>query len=243
MAEITKVNRLLKKFFTDITVVKKLGEGGSGKVYSIYGDPDNVIKMIPYKNRKEYEILKKEIETQQELNELDIGPALIVDNIQILDSESKSKDPIFIIMEKIQPINSITDIQDDVEYQIDLIKEIAKMVYHGFLHNDLHVDNIAINVKTQKATVIDFGLTVQLPTPPDNKLLFDQLLLAQLYALIEPCNENNCPDKSQDWPNCGFEGNSLEKICDGPIVNQIYQIRNNKSKIWNLLNKSSSISK
>jgi serine/threonine protein kinase len=240
MSGITKVNKLLSKYFENITVNRLLGEGGSGKVYSIDGDSSKVVKMIPFKNIKTYEILRREIIIQKELNNLGLGPSLLGDNLDTLDDERKGIGNIFIIMETIRPISSISEIRNNPDYQKQLINEIAKMVYHGYLHNDLHVDNIALNLQTKQATVIDFGLTVKLSYSPDNKLLFDQLLLAQLYALIEPCNKNNCPGDKEDWPSCGFNGDTLEEICDGPIANEIYTIRNNESRIWDTLNKSSS---
>lgn len=112
------------------------------------------------------------------------------------------------------------------------------MVFFGYIHNDLHAANVAIrdeNNLDTKAVIIDFGLTRKLPTRPDNKLLFDQLLVSQLYALIEPCNENNCPDKTMVWPTCGFKGKKLEKLCDGLIATEIYSLRNNTSNIWESL--------
>ena len=237
-----KIDQFLSK--EKITLDKLLGRGNSGKVYSIKGDPTKVVKIIPFKNVATYKILKREIFTQKELNKLLVGPEVFKDNINILDStvpntKRKFSGEIFIIMETVSTISSMSEISDNDEYQHQLINEVAKMVFHGYLHNDLHVDNIAVNVKTNKATIIDFGLTMKLPNPPDNKLLFDQLLLAQLYALIEPCNENNFPVDKRD---CGLEEEVLSEICDGPIVEEIYAIRNDKSKIWYTLHKSSTSS-
>ena len=150
MSEIPKVNQLLSNYFENITVGRKLGEGGSGKVYSIVGDSSNVVKMIPFKNSKTYKILRREIIIQKELNELGLGPGLLADNLDTLEEEGTNRGYIFIIMEIIRPISSITEIRNNHTYQDQLINEIAKMVYHGYIHNDLHVDNIAINLQTHQ---------------------------------------------------------------------------------------------
>ena len=133
----------------------------------------------------------------------------------------------YLLMDKITPIDK-TELAETVHSTNimdvrQLIECIALSIYNGYIHNDLHVGNIAKNLSQDAFVLIDFGFTqnigdflkapgvsVGAPIQPvasnDRKrILFNQILIAQLYALIEHCNSNNYDVKCDDAPLCTKE--------------------------------------
>jgi hypothetical protein len=211
---------------------KLLGAGESGKVYSIKGDTDNVLKTAPFKNKTQRSQLISEITIQQRINEKIPHGAPKIINSEIIGS---TKGEVIIIMEKINTFDKgILDLLEPT-FQIQLVDLIAEFVINGFVHNDIHTDNIAMNSRGEPI-LIDFGLTVEIPTPLD-VITFNQILIAQLYAIVDPCNINNCPKYSekQKHPNCGFTSKHIGNLCQGHILDVIYHLRNNKSYMYDKL--------
>lgn len=224
-----------------------LGRGNSGQVYSMISKSKRrsqnkelksylqsyVLKIIPLRNSEEEYVVQNEFDIHMELNSLNMGPLMKWhETISIKNRRSHNKYAVM-CMEKIEPIKPMM-LANSEDKQMELINEVARMVSHGYLHNDLHIGNVAVNIRTKMATVIDFGLTKKLETLPREEMLFNQIVLAQLYAILDPCNTNNCSLKSEEWPQC-YSDEYLSMICQGPISDEIYKIRTNESELWSTL--------
>lgn len=232
-SKVSKVSKV-SYFGGTVTPNKLLGKGESGRVYSIIEDNNYVLKVVPFKTKKVLENLKNEIKIQQQINKI-----IPEGSPKILKSEVKgrSKGEVIIVMEKIYTLKQgILEIIED-SFQKKLVELIALYVFKGFVHNDIHTDNIAFNSK-RNPILIDFGLTVKIPTPVNN-IVFNQILISQLYAIIDPCNINNCPNYSKKdlWPNCGWNSKFIGDICKegGFIIDTIYSLRQNNFSIYNKL--------
>lgn len=199
----------------------RLGKGESGQVYALQSlsgsreieqfANEHVVKFVTG-------AVDHEIDTQSELNKKNLGPELIW--------HEKAGKYTIICMQKIIPVKP-SALAVNHKMQRQLILEVIQMVKAGFLHNDLHIGNVAINASTREATVIDFGLTQKIE-PPEENIVINQIVLAQLYAIIDPCNKNNC-DEPDNWPEC-FSSDHVGSLChdEGPITIAIYNIRNGK---------------
>lgn len=190
----------------------------------------------------------------------------------------------YLLMDKITPIDK-TELAETV-YSTDimgvrqLIECIAISIYNGYIHNDLHIGNIAKNLNQNAFVLIDFGFTqnigdflkapsvapgvsagAHLQPVADNdrkRILFNQILIAQLYALIEHCNSNNYDIDCIDAPLCTKKVPKCKRInntktctlvspnevrldsliisniahqCASAIIGVIYNLRSNKPTI------------
>lgn len=180
---------------------KILGRGEGGIVYEDT-QSDKVIKH----DQSNLADFKREVKFQQDAARIYVAP-----KIYAVEGH-------YVLMDRIQPVDKLKGLTKSDE--IALIHLLAKLVGVGIIHNDLHTGNIG-RLMDGGMTIIDFGFTIKID-PPKNKTIFSQLLMAQLYALIDPCNINNRVDCDKD----------------SPIIDVIYYIRQNNQKyidsLWNI---------
>lgn len=116
-----------------------------------------------------------------------------------------------VTMERIVPLRKNEMIS--LEEQEQMVNLVLRSVAVGLLHNDLHQGNIGRSFSTGEMVMFDFGFTEMFNAPEQlQDSVYLQIVAAQLYALLDPCNTNN----STKW------------LCDqrSPIVDAIYTIRN-----------------
>lgn len=190
-----------------------LGRGENG--ITLETNDHRAVKIVRHDTKEGRQQLLNETTYQKELSLLEIAPAVYAD--EIVSNYS------FILMSKVEPIDVLTATQPFIK---KLIKLIAKMVYHGYIHNDIHWGNVARRIGARNEPIlIDFGFTQKLERAPD-MLSFNQILMAQLYSLTDACNVNNC-----------MSGDCLRTICDDEPIGTIYQLRQGQTSIYeNLAN-------
>ena len=109
--------------------------------------------------------------------------------------------------------------------QKGFVEMVARLVAVGLIHNDLHYGNIGkLPGKDGQIVLFDYGLA-QLIDPPTHILVYAQIVMAQLYSLIDSCNNNNVKTFN-DY--CGK---------NNPIVDTINGIRKNDEKTMAALEK------
>lgn len=141
-----------------------------------------------------------------------------------------------ILMDKIYPITTKKVYSDKCStFPNKLIRIIAKSVYHGYIHNDLHIGNIAKKTsRTNEPILIDFGLTQKIQ-PPTNPVVFNQIVIAQLYALTDSCNQNNFSVDCEYAPKCDKLSDGIDDIynqCNSCIMDVIYDLRNGQTDLF-----------
>lgn len=195
----------------EVPLTRVLGRGENGVTFET--NDRRAVKIIRYNTPGERAQLRNETAYQKELAALEIAPAVHAD--ELVSNYS------FILMDKVEPINVSTASQPFIR---KLVKLIAKMVYYGYVHNDVHRGNVARCVTTREPILIDFGFTQKLGYIPD-RICFNQILMAQLYALMDACNVNNC-----------VSGDCAERLCqkEEPIAT-IYQLRQGQTYIYDQL--------
>jgi len=182
-----------------------LGEGDQGTVYQHPLNDGLAVKIL-----KGGVILNQELKLHRKAMKLGITP--------YIHKSSKNA----MIMDRITPVKFLSTRRE----QIMLVKSLAKLVRAGILHNDLHVGNVGVvRSKTGRVTnvvIYDFGLAREIK-PPTDVVVFEQIVLAQLYAMADPCNINN----------------SSKNICANTsyILDMIYAIRRNEGEELKLLHR------
>ena len=236
---VSQLNEIIATELPNVQILKLLGKGDNASVYSIENDIDKVLKVIEIDTKDTcIEDTTREIEMCKELNKIDIGPQ-IYSHVYI-----KSHKMVVLILERLKPMNrSHGDFT--VSRQKELIDKVAKMVDHGYIHNDLHLGNVMINA-TGKITVIDFGFTVKMEHRPRDELVFNQIVISQLYSILDPCNFNNCfgSSKSERWPDCALSKGHLNTFCDSKeseLVNEIYRLKRGESLLWKTVSRADTL--
>ena len=220
---ISNAQKMLETAGFSANITRKLGRGENGITFET--SDNKALKIVRYGNEAQRKQLVNEITFQKELAALGIAPFVHDDSIV-----SKFA---FILMDKVIPVHldMVSNTQSDSYSESDsftkkLIRLIAKMIYHGYLHNDIHWGNVAATVHSpHEPILIDFGFTTHLGYTPD-KLCFNQILMAQLYALTDACNVNNRINDSID---------DIILLCDNEAIDTIYELRQGKSSIYNSL--------
>ncbi len=210
-----------------INLLDKLGGGENGVTYetentqSASGRTDNhALKIVKLPEQTDLDAFLKESKVQKKIAQ-NTGIAPNVYGYSTVGVGSYG----FLLMDKIRPITKKdlikTVYNSDIEQVKNLIKIISLSVYNGFIHNDLHTGNIAKKYRSDDFILIDFGFTQEISqlTPPvvpvvsvagasskpitsNQEIIFNQILIAQLYALVEHCNSNNFNIKCPDAPVC-----------------------------------------
>ena len=144
---------------------------GSGKTALVVEDKKD--KTIAYKILNDSTMLQEELYTQQLSACINVAPKIY------------GVDENVVKMERIYMLSSFPTGRQ----QEQLVELVARMVSIGLVHNDLHLQNIGA-LADGTMVLIDFGLT-QVIKPIMGDTLFFQVVMAQLYALIDPCNSNN----------------------------------------------------
>ena len=229
-----------------INLLDKLGGGANGVTYetrntqgSSGGTNNHALKIVKLSNQSEVDAFKMESEVQKNIAE-EIAPTVY--GYSTLDDGSYG----FLLMDKIRPVTKKdlfkTVYNSNIERVLKLIQVISLSVYNGFIHNDLHTGNIAKKYGSDDFILIDFGFTQKIsslsplsppvldalgkPITSNQEIIFNQILIAQLYALVEHCNSNNFNIKCPDAPVCKEE----IKVC--PKSTRISKL--NRRKICNV---------
>ena len=204
-------------------IIGVLGKGENGITFET--EQNTALKLVRFNNINEKQNIIREIEFQRELSKLNVAPNVHGEHVCI--SGKKNSGACFIHMDKIKPINNISSLTQS--FREKLIDKIAISVYHGYVHNDLHWGNVAMHIDNEEPVLIDFGLTQKMETSVE-VISFNQIVLSQLYALMDVCNTNNCLPE-HEWPNCGM---NYGDICSNDIiVETIYNLRNGRQELWN----------
>lgn len=142
---------------------------------AIYMHPTNKQWVIKYVN--DVTKTRHEIEMHRKMAELGIAPLI------------HNTDHQAIVMDRVTPLPPSGKLSLSQEKQ--LVAIIAKSVAAGLLHNDLHQANIGWKYNDPDTMVMfDFGYTVQI-NPIVDDMVYLQVVMAQLYALIDPCSSAN----------------------------------------------------
>ncbi len=176
---------------------KVLGNGATALVVE-----DNTDRSIVYKIVQDPKSIELETYMQQLCACVNVAP-------QIYDLHDN--------VLKMQRIEMLKEYPNEIQQQ-QVVELVARMVAVGLIHNDLHLGNIG--KLPDGMILIDFGLTEKIEGALMSDIVFLQVVLAQLYALIDPCNHNN-PGLSSDSEQCGETS---------VFVNYIYAIRNHDHK-------------
>ena len=176
-----------------------LGEGEGAKIYAL--DAHRVMKI--FKSTAKFE---HEVRVLRKLRAIGVGPQAT------LGPRANS-----LVMPRLYPITR-ADLSAP-SFQRALVRQVVTMVDHGLLHNDLHVGNI-MRSRARTPVIVDFDLAKTVRPP--RGVVLDQLVLAQLYAIIDPANTHN--HLSPKWLH-----HTTEALVNGPIVNTIYAIRQGKT--------------
>jgi len=171
-----------------------IGQGEQGVVYKHVENDAWVIKVV-----HDRAAIQGEVAMQRRMACIGVAPRII----DVTDNE--------VTMERIVPLrkNEIISIRE----QEQLVNLVLQSVAVGLLHNDLHQGNIGRSFSSGNMVMFDFGFTTMFNAPDElEESVYLQIVAAQLYALLDPCNTNN----STGW------------LCDpkSPVVNAIYTIRN-----------------
>ena len=106
------------------------------------------------------------------------------------------------------------------KFAFELISKVYMMIDAGYVHNDLHLGNVAY--ANNQALIVDFGFVEKI-----NKVtgtVRRQLIIAQLYALCDHCNDDNYVFVTDE------EGDEVTFGCEF-IAEHIYNLkRNEKNK-------------
>jgi hypothetical protein len=164
-----------EKYFVrkDNVYINNMGKRlGSGKTSVVIADAND--DMVAYKIYKNSAVMGDEIQKHQLATMIKAAPEIygVDDNV--------------VQMQRIYMLNVFPS--DDKQRQ--LVKLVARMVSIGMLHNNLHLNHIGY-LRDGTMTLIDFEMTQIVKSPIINTTLFLQVVMAQLYALIDPCNSNN----------------------------------------------------
>lgn len=220
----------------EILITKRLGGGDNGVTYETnIGQALKIVNLN--KQLEKISEFTRESQLQNNIAMLKNGENPIAPKVYgyyPTYSNTKTKYG-YLLMDKIIPISkdelSKTVYSSDIMAVKQLIECIAISIYNGCVHNDLHAGNIAKDMRGN-FILIDFGLTQNIAgilktpiisgqsIPPNNpiRVLFNQVLIAQLYALTEHCNRNNYDVDCDDAPLCTKEISSCKrtnkkKIC------------------------------
>ena len=204
----------------EIIITKKLGGGENGVTYETTSGQALKIVNLNKDNRKIVEFTR-ESQLQNNIAMLKNGDNPIAPKVYgyyPIYSTTKTNFG-YLLMDKINPISkdelSETVYSGDIMAVKQLIECIAISIYNGYVHNDLHAGNIAKDM-SGNFILIDFGFTQNiggfLKTPfvsgqpiisnNPRRVLFNQVLIAQLYALTEHCNGNNYDVDCRGAPLC-----------------------------------------
>jgi tRNA A-37 threonylcarbamoyl transferase component Bud32 len=181
----------MKKTPTGLKLTKLLGKGAFGEVYEHPTNPNLVVKRAT-------NISESEMAMHRIMACLNVAP-------QLYDVGKNT-----IIMDRVRPLTR--DERISVTDQRALVVLVAKSVAAGLLHNDLHQGNVGW--LRDAMVMFDFGYTMQIE-PIRDPVVYLQVVMAQLYSLIEPCSKENV-----SW--CHAEDNENTIVAD-----TIYGIRTN----------------
>lgn len=176
-------------------LTKLIGKGSFGAVYEHPDDPDLVVKRAP-------NISESEINMHKIMACLNVAPQL----------HAVGKD--MVIMDRVRTLER--DERISVTDQRALVVLVAKSVAAGLLHNDLHQGNIGW--RRDAMVMFDFGFTMQIK-PIQDVAVYLQVVMAQLYGLIEPCSKENV-----SWCHAEDGENTV-------VTDVIYGIRTNNPEI------------
>lgn len=159
-----------------------------------------------------------EAEVGRHMGELGIGP-------KVYDTTTT---PHFITiqMEMVDTVEA-AKVVGDAAFARKIVDLVIKMVDSGYVHNDLHKANIGRSRATRRALLIDFSLVRKVGAL--SSVARAQVILAQLYALVDPCNTNNVGTKTIDalTPlNSWIAGSCVNAIGDA-----IYAIRHGNEPV------------
>jgi hypothetical protein len=167
----------------------KLGCGEQGCTFSITEDPKHVIKVTKLTNDKDRKMWKQEACVGIELGNLGIAPAIP----KVFECGSYG----YILMDILKDAKKLPDgtvirEKDDssidhmkrmpAEIQLGFIKVLAKMIDHGFIHMDNHIENLGF-IGT-KPVVFDFGFTQRRTFSNEDKFW---ALSFSLFQILEHC--------------------------------------------------------
>lgn len=200
---------------------RRLGKGVDGEVYQVCCNETNecnyVVKIFRFRPSF-LDKLKREIKIQQKASRLGIAP-FILDGF-VCDDEG------FIVMQKsdmsvtnyVKKLKSMNYTTKEIEERIDEIEKDIKNHVHdlheyGILHDDLHIDNIMIDVdknndmKVKKVNIIDFGKSketddesvLNAESDKEIKMTFDKLRKEVLYSYTEYKDEDEKVEEEIDY--------------------------------------------
>jgi hypothetical protein len=189
---------------------------GNGKTALVVEDKKD--KTIVYKILKDSSMIYEELFTQQLASCINVAPKIY------------GVDENVIQMQRIYMLSSFPT----GKQQEQLVELVARMVSIGLMHNDLHLQNIGA-LADGTMLLIDFGFTQSIK-PIMCDILFLQVVMAQLYALIDPCNTNNITlnDGQCDTSyivDCIYDIRGHAK--DGILVKKLLEIREDTAALFN----------
>lgn len=190
----------------------KLGAGAGGTVYTVKHHPDLAMKLLinAETDKENEEAFDNELKMLQLLQSKQLGT--IVPQLVCFNRAERA-----IVTNRLYGVKP--EQWGSVEFQRSVVTAIKALTKSGILHNDLHAGNVMAN-DAGRAVLIDFDLSSVIK--PKDPAIEDQLVLAQLYALIDSCNSNTrmnicLEDEPEDQP--------------GTIASEIYAIRQRARKL------------
>lgn len=172
-----------------------LGSGENATVYAHKTNPKLVIKVV-----KDASSIRHEMQMHRMMACIGVAPAI------------EAEEDNFIVMERIVPYKKGDKLTK--KHQTQLVNLVLRSVAVGLIHNDLHQGNIGFTANKEEMLMFDFGFSERIQ-PVKDDVVYLQIVLAQLYALIDPCNENNM----------------ALNFCDDEIGKAVYAIRGHDTKV------------
>lgn len=161
----------------------KLGAGAGGTVYTVKHHPDLAMKLLinAETDKENEEAFDNELKMLQLLQSKQLGT--IVPQLVCFNRAERA-----IVTNRLYGVKP--EQWGSVKFQRSVVTAIKALTKSGILHNDLHADNVMAD-DAGRAVLIDFDLSSVIK-PPKDPAIEDQLVLAQLYALIDSCNSTTC---------------------------------------------------
>ena len=223
---------------TKYKIIKKLGEGGSGRVILVKSESDNkyyALKEIIIRNETEYEInhIKKEAEILSLFNCKNI--------VKYYDS-FLDKDKFYILMEYCDGRNLRDFININIknpEYiDEDILSKIIKQICLGLkeihnkniIHRDLRPENIFMN-KNMEIKIGDFGISKQFD--PNKEYAITKNKKGKYEYMSPEILTKGIYNKKSDMYSLGCIIYELFHLSKYFIDKQYYEIKNIDSNIYN----------
>lgn len=141
-------------------ILEKIGEGGIGVVYKV---KDKLGKIWALKMSGNANSITREYNIMKEFSNLESVPKVL----EMDDYETKKEILYFFVMEFVEGKNlkdylknTTIQIREIVGIGLIVLKNLKELINKGYVYTDIKLDNILIDIKTNRLVFIDFGSVI-----------------------------------------------------------------------------------